>query len=328
MPGLWNIVVPEATTNLISYPSLELETGAATGWVTLGGGVLTQSTDDQVFGLYSLKDVPTAGTTDGSYPTAFSATNTVTYTASLYFKGAVGIPYKLNISNAGSTNISTKTEITGDGEWHRYENTYTAEATESLYVTIRKDNSADTDPFYVDGVQVEAKAYATTYCDGDQKPSTDYSWSGVHHASTSSRIATSRAGGRIKNLRDDYYFYVGQTTGTGAPPVTNYYTDYALLPGALYEHAKIRGRLFILNGLLKGTSLSNLHARRAALYNVLRPDETASQPVLIQYTGAAETMEIEAYYDGGMEGGILEGFNERIGVRFYCPQPNWREVVT
>jgi len=49
---------------------------------------------------------------------------------------------------------------------------------------------------------------------------------------------------------------------------------------------------------------------------------------LIQYTGGSETIQIAAYYDGGMEGGIMEGFVERLGIRFYAPSPEWTEVIT
>jgi len=320
MAGLWDIVVPEATTNMVTNPSFETGT---TGWLGLNGGTLARSTDDPLFGQHNLKVTPSANVYGGTY-SWFSATNTVTYTCSIYFKGAVGIPYKLYLGN-GSTHNSTDTTFTGDGAWHRYKVTYTAEATETLLIVIIKNNSANTAVFYLDGGQVEAKAYATTYCDGDQF---GCSWDGVHHASISTRKVSPRAGGPISNLQDDYHFYCLHPTGIGAPPVTNYYTDYALLVGALHEHTKIHGRLFILNGLIKGTSLESLHTRRAALYNVLRPDQVSDQPVLIQYTGGAKTVQIAAYYDGGMEMGMVEGFVERLGIRFYAPDPEWLEITT
>ena len=321
MAGLWDIVVAEGGDNFITNPSFETGT---TGWAAHDGGSLEQIVSLPIFGLYNLKHTPHANTGDGCYCT-FSATNAATYTASVYVRGESDIPYQLYFSNAGDTNQSTATEFTGDGSWHRHTNTYTAEATETLEVRITKNNSADTEPFYVDGVMVDNLAYETTYLDGDQPGCW---WYGTSHASASARYAGVRTGGRVKNLQDDYYFYVTQVSGTSAPPVTNYYTDYALLRGALHEHTKIHGRLFILNGVLIGTSLSNFHTRRAALYDILRPDETNQEPVLIQYTGGSETIQIAAYYDGGMEGGIMEGFVERLGIRFYAPSPEWTEVVT
>jgi len=303
---------------------------ATTGWAVLGAGALTQSTDDPPFGTFNLKDAVTAGVNDGCNAPAFSATDTVTYTASLYFKGASTIPYRMYIANAGAANSSTDTDITGDGTWHRYEVTYVAEATESLFVCIRKDNDTDTDAFYVDALQVESGTAATTYLDGSlSTPSLqDYAWSGVAHASTSTRWPTVRSGGSIKNLTDDYYFYVTNPVGTGMAPVTNYRTPYALLDGSLHEHTKINDRTFILNGDMLGTSLENLHTRRSALYNILKPDIVSDQPVIIQYTGGAETVQIAAYYDGGMDGGIVEGFSEKMGLRFYAPAPDWLEVIT
>ena len=324
MAGLWDIIVPEATTNMVTNPSLETNT---TGWAAMAGAI-SRETDDPPFGLYNLEVTPAVGVDDGCYFGTVSLVSGTSYTFSLYFKGESAIPYKAYFATTGAVLTGSETTFTGDGEWHRYTGTWACDSTASHRLYVTKDDDASTDKFYVDGVQVEALAYETTYCDGDQEPSSDYSWSGIDHASTSARTAISRAGGRVKNLRDDYYFYVLNPTGIGSPPVTNYYTDYALLTGSLFEHTKIHGRLFVLNGLIIGTSLENLHTRRSALYDVVRPDETNSQPVLVQYTGGTETLEIEAYYDGGMEGGIIEGFVERLGIRFYCPQPEWHEVIT
>lgn len=325
MAGLWDIIVPEATTNLISYPSIEIE-GVTTGWTAIGGSI-AQETDDPPFGTYNLEVTPTAGVWDGTYYNTASLTSGTSYTLSLYFKGESAIPYRAYFATAAGV-LKASVAFTGDGEWHRYTKTWVCDNTAAHRIVVDKNDNASTAKFYVDGLQVEAKAYATTYTDGDQEPASDYAWSGIAHASTSTRTATARSGGRIKNLRDDYYFYSLHPTGIGAPPITNYSTDYALLSGALHEHTKIHGRLFILNGLLKGTSLETLHTRRAALYDILRPDEVSDRPVLIQYTGGAKTVQIAAYYDGGMEFGIVDGFTEKMGIRFYAPDPDWLEIIS
>jgi len=326
MAGLWNIVVPEETTNLVTNPSVEIKDNT-TGWAAMAGAI-AQDTSNPPYGLHDLKCTPAVGVDDGCYFGTVSLTSGTSYTLSFYFKGVDTITYKAYFATTGAVLAGAEETFTGDGLWHRYTETWACDSTAAHRVYITKDNDASVGAYYVDALQVEAAAYVTTYVDGDQEPVSDYSWSGVKHASTSTRLVTSRAGGRIKNLRDDYYFYSLHPTGIGAPPVTNYYTDYALLAGALHEHTKIHGRLFILNGLLKGTSLSNLHTRRSALYNALRPDEDTQQPVLIQYTGGPQTLEIAAYYDGGLEWGMVTGFAERLGIRFYCPQPEWLGVVT
>ena len=324
MAGLWDIVVPEATTNLCLNPSIENWTNP-TYWAASAGSI-SQETDDPLFGLYNLEVTPDAAVNDGAYFHYVPMVNGTSYTFSFYFKGESGIPYQAYFANAAHAKQGTETTFTGDGEWHRYTGTWECDNTASHELHIAKNNDTSTAKYYVDGVQVEAKAYATTYCDGEQ--GTGCSWDGISHASVSRRQDWARTGGRVKNLRDDYYFYSLHPTGIGAPPVTNYYTDYALMKGALHEHTKIHGRLFILNGLIKGTSLSNLHTRRAALYDVLRPDQISDQPILIQYTGGAKTVEIAAYYDGGMEMGMVEGFVERLGIRFYAPSPDWLEIIT
>ena len=321
MAGLWDIVVPEATTNLCLNPSFETNT---TGWAAMAGAI-SQETDDPPFGLYNLEVTPAVGVDDGAYFGTVSLTSGTSYTLSFYFMGETAIPYKAYFATVGGVLAGAEETFTGDGEWHRYTETWACDSSAAHRVYVTKNNNASVAKYYIDALQVEAVAYATTYVDGDQP---GCSWSGVKHASTSTRLVTSRAGGRVKNLRDDYYFYSLHPTGIGAPPVTNYYTDYALMKGALHEHTKIHGRLFILNGLIKGTSLTTLHTRRAALWSVLKPDEVEQQPVLIQYTGGAETVQIAAYYDGGMEWGMVDGFVERLGIRFYAADPEWVEVVT
>jgi len=325
--GLWSVIVAEATTNLVTNPSFELGT---TGW-TAGAGTLARSTDDPVSGLYNGKYTPSAAVNDGVYVQACSATAGVTYTFSFYFKGESGVTYRAALTNAGFTNVSTYTEFTGDGEWHRYAVTYTAPATETLLAYITKNDDADTEPFYLDAAQCEAKAYATTYCDGsiDAPVGFDSSgcvWNGLAHGSTSTRSATSRAGGRERDLTDVYGLHVTQNPGVGASPVENFRTAYALINGSQREHSRVAERVFTIVGVLKGSSLTDFHAKRDALVQALMPNED-DEPVLLRYTGTGVTEEISADYEGGLEGGNLNGHSEQVAVRFAAAQPNFRQVI-
>jgi len=333
MTGLWQLVAAEATTNLVTNPSFEVNTN---GWAYTSTGSLARATNDPPSGLYNLAVTPAAGEYSGcvyiGYPvySGLSFTAGVTYVGSLYFKGPVGVPFRLHFTTTGGVGAGEQLIVIGDGKWHRYEFSWLCDSTDTYYLYVTKYGSATTAAYYIDAVQVEAKAYSTTYCDGSLTPpigftSSGCSWAGVAHASASSRTANSRAGGLVKNL-DDFYFYVTNPTGIGAAPVTNYFTEYAVLAGALHGHTKVNSRVMILNGIVLATSLATLHSRRSTLLAALRPTET-EEPLRLRYTGGTETLELSAYYDGGMEAGVREGFNERLGLRFYAPTPNWREVV-
>ena len=53
---------------------------------------------------------------------------------------------------------------------------------------------------------------------------------------------------------------------------------------------------------------------RKTLYGLIEPNDTQG-PVILQYTGSGSTIQIEGYYDGGMDGGIIERNIERLGLR-------------
>lgn len=326
--GLWKVVEPEATTNLITNPSFE---GGTTGWTAYGAGsTIALGTNDPPFGLYNLAITPSSGLTDGAY-FALSLTADITYTFSIYVKGVAGVPYQVWAANPGTTSF-TSTDFVGDGQWHRYETTFTPLATAPHWLLVDKDGSASTGVFYIDGAQCEALDHSTTYCDGSLSPPQGFTsagtyWNGVAHASTSGRYAVSRAGGQTRDLEDDYGVYVANAVGAGAPPVMNIVTPYVQLPGAKMDRTKINARQFTLLGtILDSTSLANFHDKRARLVDLLMPDDT-KDPLLIRYSGASPTLEIAAYYDGGAELGTVFGYNESVGLRFLAPYPYWREVI-
>jgi len=323
----WSIIVAKATTNLITNPSFE---NATTGWAAMAGAI-ARSTDDPPFGLYNLKCTPAVATMDGCYFATVALTSGTTYTASIYVKGVNAIPYKLYFADTGAALKGTATTFTGDGAWHRHEVTWVCDSTASYRIYVTKNNSASVAPFYVDALQVEAQSAATSYCDGSIAPppgfvSSGCSWNGVAHASASTRAATSRAGGQLYDLEDTYKLKPLQIIGAGAPPTENYSTPYALLDGSLFEHSRIAERIFAINGLLTGTSTANFMASRGALYDALKCNN-ADEPVLLRYTGAARTLEISAYYAGGLEGGMMYALIEQIQLRFLATSPNWREVI-
>lgn len=322
--SLWKVLVPEATTNLIQNPSFEQPgTNPMFRWVSANLSAYVRNTNNPPFGVYNVRLTPTADPWAGIF-TTIALTNGIMYTFSAYVLGAVGVPYSLYFTDNAGSLVGTRTNVVGIGAWFRHQVGYTAAASANHRVYVVRGDAADTSYFYVDGAQVEAKPAMTTYCDGTQA---GCAWAGVAHDSTSSRSAQSRSGGVWRDLEDDFGFYAWGKMGTGAPPIENYYTQYSAIPGALWEHTRIGARVFTIQGGLIGSDLADLHGKRAALYAALKPDSINQEPVMLRYYGAAAPQEIAAYYDGGMEGGIQQGFSERIALRFIAPEPNWRGVL-
>jgi hypothetical protein len=317
--GKWSIVIPEAATNLVTNPSIETDT---TGYTAVGGSV-ARGTTYQRRGVASLTVTPTAGVNDGAYYAITLVAGTA-YAFSVDVMGVDGVPYRIYVYDVtASAILGTPTTFTGDGKWHRQTVLVTTGANTSHRLYVVKNSSASTGAFYADGFQAEAAAYATTYVDGDED---GCKWNGTSHASTSTRNAQSRAGGReydFSTLGVDVLSF----TGSGMPPLANLAQERALLPGMIYRDTKIRERVLTLVFLARGSSLANLHLLRKTLINAIKPDLVyPKQPFWLRYTGAGATVEIPVVYDSGLSQGDWEGFNETMAVRFIAyDEPLWRE---
>jgi hypothetical protein len=158
------IQVSEATTNLITNPSFEVDLA---GWTTSGGTRVATG------GRYG-----TAYLSAGTY-TYVSATisNSTAYTLSFYHRGS----YHLAIDHGdGITHDYIGTGTVDSAGWARFALTFTSQGTACVIYMYG---------YSYDGFQLEQKAYATPYADGSL--GLGHTWSGTAHASTSSRTATS-----------------------------------------------------------------------------------------------------------------------------------------
>jgi|GEM_PF-2197953 len=198
------IFVEEATTNKITNPSFDYTADWDAGWDAVGANLtLTQETTAPYykFGASSAKLVA-AGTGDNNFTIGIDPDSTATHTLSAYVyngtSGAVGGTMDNTVAQLvweGAAQSTTTYTDMGGGWWRLTYSAATTDATNEygLYVL-------DTKTVYLDAVQLEALAYATTYCDGDLDLSTyggytgasaaTYTWSGTSHNSTSSRVVT------------------------------------------------------------------------------------------------------------------------------------------
>ena len=187
--GTKGLVIEAATTNLITNPSIET---ATTGWAaSLGDETITRDGAYSVYGDYALKVVINTGNSRSAGTirnvTGETAINTE-YTFSVWLRGDPGENLCLWMFDAGGGNQYSG-DITLTNTWTRHTFTATYGAGGARYVGILAGVAEDdVFTFYADGAQLEAKAYATSYCDGTL--GTGYAWVGAVHASTSTRTVT------------------------------------------------------------------------------------------------------------------------------------------
>jgi len=317
----WYIIEPEAETNLVTNPSLET---VVTGYTAVGGTFARVATQSRR-GSYSLEIDPTTGVNDGAFFGTVSLVSGNTYTFGVDVKGVSSIPYRIYFGTTGGAVLGTPTTFTGTGDWQRVYMTYTETATTTRRLYLVKNNSANGEIFYADGWHCSQKSYNTTYIDGDQE---GCEWDGEEHASTSSRSAQSRNGGRISNLTD-YGLYVFEHPDTGMPRITNRMQTYALAHGATYLGYKVEPRVFSLLSSVRGTSFTDLHSKRKGIIDLIKPDlVNGIQPIAFRYDGANSNkpVQIQAIYEDGLNmQDLISDKTERVGLRFVAPDPFFYE---
>lgn len=325
--GPFSVVVPEATTNLITNPSFETGT---TGH-TVSTSIATRVTTKQRRGTYSLEVAPVGvpGASNAGMYYAIDLTAGTTYTFSVDFYGYGGGAYKIWFGTTAGAQLVV-TEFVGSGRWQRPKATYTetSSTTRRLYVTLNNSPpsiSASTALFWVDGYQLEAKAYATTYCDGDQQGFPDdvtpYLWTGTAHASTSTRSAQTRSGGVVKNF-DAYKLLVTGIVGLGMLTPTHITTQQALLDGARYQHTTFDPRAFAINGIFDTNTARDLSCNQSLLYADLVRDKVGEGRVLLKYQSyedrdaTGDEVNIQAAYKSGLEGNVSGLAREDVTPQF------------
>jgi hypothetical protein len=313
--SFWQILRPQAGQNLITNPSFENNT--TTGWTDVDA-TSVPSTSWQYRGAYSLAITPLANVFAGVYYLSDTLVAD-TYTYSISGKFASGVPYRIRIATTTGTTVAS-TAFVGTGDTQIVSVTAALSAVQ-YRLFIQKNNDASTAVFYVDAAQLEPGSVATTYIDGDQD---GCAWDNIWRESTSTRSGQSTAGGVWLDFETDLGIIPLEMQGVGMPPIDNVATPYALLPGARFERALARSRVFTILCLVPGSTWQNMHALREALIGRVQPDQTAQQqPIYLRYTGSAEPQIIAAFYDGGLEFSQPDGFAEQVPLRFVAHDPFW-----
>ena len=297
--GKVSLILPEATTNFCPNPSVETNT---TGW-TATRSVLTRDTDVSKFGSYSLlvtaNNVP-ASTVFGSPPTSETVVSRGTpYTASAWVKGesgtTVGRTLTVTCQENGGAAASARTlgTITLTADWQLVTCTHTIVEPDRTGMTseIWVGATSIGDKYWIDGYDFVQLDHVTTHIDGDQE---GCEWDGVPHASTSTRSAQSRAGGRVIDL-DDFNISVDSLFGFEMPPLLHNVHDQPQQPGAFLQSIKVLPRILQMNCHTETNSECTMYDARKQLIHAIDPDLVATlQPVLLRYTATEDCTDEDA----------------------------------
>lgn len=338
MPQM-QVLVPDATTNYIENPQLRYDT---TGY-NAQGSVISRVLDHARFGIASLK-VVTSGVAlnEGAYYRVSTLTGvSEPITVSAYVRGSGQVRIRLDDNSLGGAEFSSVPLQLDDLRWQRL--TVTGRSTGGndlrLYVETA-EGVAKVRTFYLDGLQLERKAYVTSYCDGTRP---DCRFVGGAHASRSERLANTRQGGRWYQIagaqreQDDLYMTV--VGGLGMAPIVNHVQDFALQPGGFLDNSKITQRPMTFTffakhavpdsaGVETPVSLQHLHELRQFLINVVKPDLTARrEPMLFEYWDGTRPIYFWAVYDGGLEGewDLRNQFVNSFPLRLLATSPLMQE---
>ena len=321
----FNVIVPEASTNLCTDPSFEI---ATTGINTAVSSTLARTTAQQKRGAYSMSITPSSGVVSGMFQ-SYTLTSGVAYTFSLDLLGVPGQEYDVFFTNSGGTLVSGVRTVRATGFWQRVSVMYQPTSTTGHRVYLRRKSYASTAVFYTDGWQLEQKSYPTTYLDGDMvgfvPGQSDFYWNGTPHNSTSTRNAKTRAGGREVKIND--IATILAIIGLGMSPVANVALSNSMGWSSFQDSFAVT-REFTVAMSLFGTPIE-ISRKRSELIDIFRPSiTTPAQPMIMRVRPLGsdglpngETLDITCSYRGGLEGSIVSEGQERVGLQFVLYYP-------
>ncbi len=132
----------------------------------------------------------------------------------------------------------------------------------------------------------------------------------------------------VLDFRDDLNIEVSQAFGTGMPTINNITLPFGLIDGAEFQNTISPNRVFTLQCTTVSTTLDELHIIRKDLINLLKRDRLSTiEPVKIQYTDGITTLQLECFYEAGLELGTLNGACETFPLRFLSVSPFFTDLT-
>jgi hypothetical protein len=161
-------LVEEAATNLLTANQANVETDL-TGFNSVNSAALSRDTTIFKYGNASLKTVtPGVVANEGFYTSFASVVASNTYTASVWFKGSGTVLLGISEYTAASVyvGLTYTSTITLTDTWTRYSvsRAFGSTGERALIRIITTSGTAQNITFYADGLQLEQKAYPTSFC--------------------------------------------------------------------------------------------------------------------------------------------------------------------
>lgn len=333
MPDI-RLVVPSATENLVTNPSIENDTD---GWTAVGS-TISREFDEARFGSYSLKIITDGvAVREGVFFRVDPDSKNTAYVASAYVRGAGSVIVRIRDGFNGNQVSSKKIDLK-DNRWQRIDilGGSGSVVTDDLRIFIETD-AVQAITFRIDGAQIEPQTKVTTYCDGDQEGCV---WNIVAHETKSTRDGEFRGGGTLIDLAGDCTanddLYVTIISGFGMPPLRSDFQEFALTPGAFYQRSKVESRVLQMVFYSKNEEasdssaieLTRLHELRQTLIDQIKPDRVKDdQAFVLQYSEGGRELFIDVRYEAGLEfaGDIRNDLFNQFTLRLLAVEPLWRE---
>lgn len=336
--SFWSIVVPEATQNYCENPSFENQnvlTHSFSGWNV--NPAISSSYPYASRGVYFVAATPTAGQEANL---RYSWTRTEgPWTFSCDVFGHPDEFVTLQIGTASGTFGSQTYKIEQFG-WNRFSVTANLSGTGTAFAYLIVPTSNNGYSIFTDGWQIEPKAYATTYCDGDMIGNKDrvtrrsYFWRGAAHASISERLISDSLGGKIVSFSEESGFLTTSIVGMGLPAGDIQEHRVGPMRRTIHDTVYDTPRDFTITGKLINCNYDSLHVARAELEKLLRYDNTVRRDqVLLQYRPVdvagipyGKVLQIPVIYSGGMAGNITNYYQENVAIQFRGAEPRLSEI--
>ncbi len=336
------IFEPEETTNLVTNPRVALNVD---GFGDDGTSTILRSLDRARWGRTSLKvETNGVGLNEGAYVRVDPDLTQGIFTGSVYVRGNGTVRLRLRDATNGVEYTSDRITL-DDEHWARPEvlGSIRGALCNDLRLYVETDGSVQTVTFYCDGWQIEEKAYATTYVDGDlendlprHEGDAYFRWNGNRNASSSTRSVRFRPAGRPRTLEfEDVGVYPTRISGLGMPPVRLNVQTLGSSEDSIVQNIRAMARPLSLlfwakrdpyTRVCSPASLIELHQLRESLEALIKPDRGPNaQPFLMRYVDGDYSMDLMAYYEAGLEfeGDIRFPYFNSFGVRFLAVKPYW-----
>lgn len=326
--GWFSVLVPLALTSINTNPSFETDlTGA-----TAANSALVRTSNYQRRGVYSMQVTPSSTAAAGAYWTITTTTDGQ-YSCGLDLYDPAGRWFDLYFADSSGNRISRVASVRGANYWKRLWVNFAEYSGGTRRVILARRAGGNTQPFYVDGVNILPTQYKTAYFDGDKKGflagKTPFYWNGTPHASTYTQVFDTGNGGREVKLLD-LGFRVLAVIGLGMMQFKGISTPISE-GGAQYQRSVPTERSFALVGQIADVGLNGLQRVRAALEEVLNPMRTDTmQPMVLRYHRTdpvsgeeTECLDIPCVFEtAGLAGALSNKNAENIELPFkqYLPQ--------